>query len=70
ALVEELVAQAYIEDEPDLVMDVLGELETTPVAIAFPQDSDLVGVFNKALTEMTDSGEIELLTQQWFTVDP
>ncbi|MEM8614515.1 MAG: transporter substrate-binding domain-containing protein, partial [Cyanobacteria bacterium P01_H01_bin.105] len=47
ALVEELVAQAYIEDEPDLVMDVLGELETTPVAIAFPQDSDLVGVFNK-----------------------
>ena len=70
ALVEELVAQAYIEDEPDLVMDVLGELETTPVAIAFPRNSALVGEFNQALADMTDSGELDLLVQQWFTADP
>ena len=51
-------------------MDVLGEVETTPVAIAFPKDSDLVDEFNQALVDMRNSGELDLLVQQWFTVDP
>lgn len=70
ALVEALVAEAYIENEPDLVMDVLGELGATPVAIAFPQGSAWVGVFNQALAEMADSGELYLLAQRWFIADP
>ena len=70
ALVEALVAEAYIENEPDLVMDVLGELGATPVAIAFPKGSAWVGAFNQALAEMEDNGELYLLAQQWFTADP
>ena len=70
AIAEELVAEAYLENNPTLVMDVMGEWDSTPMAIAFPSDSPYVEPFNQVLTEMKNSGELYLLAKQWFTADP
>ena len=70
ALVEELVAEAYLENNPSLEMDVLGEVEPTPVAIAFPQGSPYVEPFNQVIRAMKANGELEQLTKQWFVAQP
>ena len=70
ALVEELVAEAYLENNPSLEMDVLGEVEPTPVAIAFPQGSPYVEPFNQVIRAMKANGDLEQLTKQWFVAQP
>lgn len=70
AIIEELVAEAYLENNPTLVMDVLGEIAPTPVAIAFPRGSAYVEAFNQVLAEMEASGELQRLARQWFVADP
>lgn len=70
AITEELVAEAYLENNPTLVMDVLGEIDPTPVAIAFPKSSNYLESFNQVLADMEASGELQQLARQWFTVDP
>lgn len=70
AIVEELVAEAYLENNLSLDFDVLGEVPATPVAIAFPKGSPHVAAFNAALQEMRESGELEQLARQWFTAQP
>ena len=70
AIVEELVAEAYLENNPTLIMDVLGELDPTPVAIAFPKGSPYIEDFNQVIADMKDSGELDQLARQWFTANP
>lgn len=67
ALVEELVAEAYLENNPTLELDVLGELPPTPVAIAFPKGSPYLEPFNEVIQAIAASGELESLTLNWFT---
>lgn len=69
AIVEELVAEAYLENNPTLELDVLGEIPPTPVAIAFPQGSPYVAQFNQVLQEMEARGELEELARLWFSAD-
>ncbi|MBW4484654.1 MAG: transporter substrate-binding domain-containing protein [Tildeniella torsiva UHER 1998/13D] len=70
AFLEELVAEAYLENNPTLEFDVLGELPPMPVAIAFPQGSPYVESFNQVIEELKASGELDLLARQWFTGNP
>lgn len=70
ALVEELVAKAYLENNPTLELNVLEEMPPTPVAIAFPKGSANVAAFNQVLQEMKASGELEQLVKRWFTDQP
>ncbi|WP_017296998.1 transporter substrate-binding domain-containing protein [Nodosilinea nodulosa] len=70
AFLEELVAEAYLENNPTLEFDVLGELPPMPVAIAFPKGSPYVEPFNRAIAELKASGELGLLARQWFTMQP
>lgn len=70
ALVEELVAKAYLENNLMLELNILEEMPPTPVAIAFPKGSVNVAAFNQALQEMKVSGELEQLVKQWFTDQP
>ncbi len=70
ALVEELVAKAYLENNPTLELNLLEEMPPTPVAIAFPKGSANVAAFNQALQEMQASGELEQLVERWFTDQP
>ena len=70
AMVEELVAEAYLENNPTLEMDVLGELEPSPVAIAFPKDSPYIEDFNAVIADMRNSGELDVIARRWFTADP
>ncbi len=70
AFLEELVAEAYLENNPTLEFDVLGELPPLSVAIAFPQGSPYVALFNQVIQELKTSGELDQLTRQWFTMQP
>jgi ABC-type amino acid transport substrate-binding protein len=70
AFIEELVAEAYLENNPTLELDVLGEVPPIPLAIAFPKGSAYVEPFNQVLRDLKDSGELEELTRLWFTSQP
>ena len=70
AILEELVAVAYLENNPTLIMDVLGELDPSPIAIAFPQGSPYLERFNTVIADMKESGELQQLARQWFTANP
>lgn len=70
AFLEELVAEAYLENNPELEFDVLGELPAMPVAIAFPQGSPYLEPFNQVIQELKASGELDQMARQWFTTDP
>lgn len=67
ALVEEMVAQAYLENNPTLELNVLSEIPATPVAIAFPKGSPYVAEFNQVLEDMKTSGELQDLINRWFS---
>ncbi len=70
ALLEELVAEAYLENNPTLELDVLGEIDPTPVAIAFPKGSPYVASFNQVIRAMKANGDLELMQQRWFVAQP
>ena len=70
ALVEELVGEAYLDNNPTLAMDVLGEIPPMPVAIAFPQGSAYLQPVNQVLQEMAANGDLERMARRWFTAQP
>jgi polar amino acid transport system substrate-binding protein len=70
AITEELVAEAYLENNPTLEFDVLGELPSVPLAIAFPKGSPHVASFNQVIRELRATGELEQLSRQWFAAQP
>ncbi len=70
ALIEELVAEAYLENNPTLELDVLGEVPPIPLAIAFPKGSPYIEPFNQVIQALEASGELQQLARQWFTSQP
>ena len=70
AFIEELVAEAYIENNPTLELDVLGEIPSIPLAIAFPKGSTYVEPVNEVIQSLKETGELQQLAQQWFTAQP
>jgi ABC-type amino acid transport substrate-binding protein len=70
ALIEELVAEAYLDNNPTLELDVLGELPVIPLAIAFPKGSPYIEPFNQVIQDLKSSGELQELTRLWFTTQP
>lgn len=66
AVLEESVAKLYVADHPTLQMTPMHGAEKEPIAIAFPLDSDYVAAFNRVLTEMAASGELDRLIKKWF----
>ena len=70
AFIEELVAEAYLENNPTLELDVLGEVPPVPLAIAFPKGSSYIEPFNQVIEDLKASGELEELTRLWFTPQP
>ncbi|HEY9738728.1 MAG TPA: transporter substrate-binding domain-containing protein [Trichocoleus sp.] len=66
AIIEDTVAQGFLQANPDLVATEIPEDGPSGSAIAFPKGSELVDEFNTALQEMETSGEIEELVKKWF----
>ncbi|OAS87505.1 MULTISPECIES: transporter substrate-binding domain-containing protein [Metabacillus] len=67
AIIEDLVANGYIEKDKDLAGFTLNAPEDEAgSAIAFQKDSKYTEEFNEALNEMKENGELEDLVSKWF----
>jgi arginine/lysine/histidine transporter system substrate-binding protein len=67
AIIENTIAQGFIQSNPDLEYTAIESEEQSGSAIAFPKGSKLVEPFNKVLYKMKGSNELEGLTKKWFS---
>jgi arginine/lysine/histidine transporter system substrate-binding protein len=68
-IMEDTVAQGFIEANPDLEFNTIPNTEEAGSAIAFPKGSELVDKFNPVLEEMKTNGKMEELITKWFGSD-
>lgn len=67
AIVEDVIAQGYAKNNPDLEFHVIESSEPAGSAVAFPKGNEKrVEDFNKVLQKMKDNGELEKLVVKWF----
>jgi polar amino acid transport system substrate-binding protein len=67
AVIEDTIAKGFIAGSPDLEFNpIISNSEEAGSAIAFPKGSNLVNEFNRILTQMKQSGEINTLVKKWF----
>lgn len=66
AIIEDLVANGYFENDPDLAGLTLSDEEEAGSAVAFQKGSALTKEFDDALNEMKENGELEELVTKWF----
>lgn len=69
AIIEDIVAENYVERNPDLTFFPVAIDDVDYKAAVFPEGSELKAQFDQAIQELTDSGKIEELRQKWFVVD-
>jgi His/Glu/Gln/Arg/opine family amino acid ABC transporter permease subunit len=67
AIIEDTIAQGFIQANPDLEYTAITSEEQSGSAIAFPKGSKLVEPFNKVLYRMKGSNELEGLAKKWFS---
>lgn len=68
AIIEDKIAEVYLEDDPTLTVSIIPNVEPMGSAIAFPKNSELVDEVNRILQEMRDNGELDRLIRQWFAL--
>lgn len=66
AIVEDTVAQGYINNNDDLEFSTVEVSGESGSAIAFPKDSELTEAFNQELEKMKENGELDALVTTWF----
>ncbi|MEO1122782.1 MAG: transporter substrate-binding domain-containing protein [Cyanobacteria bacterium J06635_15] len=66
AIVEDTVAKGYVQNTEGLEFTTIEIEGVSGSAIAFPKGSPLAAEFDQALTEMTESGELDELIKIWF----
>jgi His/Glu/Gln/Arg/opine family amino acid ABC transporter permease subunit len=69
AIIEDTIAQGFIQSNPDLEFHPIPSEEQSGSAIAFPKGSNLVEPFNRVLDQMKSSGELETLATKWFSIN-
>lgn len=70
AIIEDTVAEGYLEKNDELTGYVLEQSEEeVGYAMAFPKDSELRGQFNDELQKMKENGELDKLILKWFDAD-
>lgn len=67
AIVEDTVAQGFVQSNPELEYVVIPSEEQSGSAIAFPKGSNLIAPFNRVLSQMKASGELKTLANKWFS---
>ncbi|WP_448572487.1 transporter substrate-binding domain-containing protein [Trichothermofontia sp.] len=68
AIIEDKIAEVYLEDDPTLMVSIIPNVEPMGSAIAFPKTSELVDEVNRVLQEMRENGELDRLIRQWFAL--
>ncbi|WP_174734204.1 transporter substrate-binding domain-containing protein [Mesobacillus harenae] len=66
AIIEDIVAEGYFDNNPDLGGFTLPDEEEAGSAIAFPKDSELTEEFNTVLNGLLESGKVDELILKWF----
>jgi polar amino acid transport system substrate-binding protein len=66
-VVEDTVAQGFIEKNPDLEFAIIQTDGPSGSAVAFPKGSEWVEPFNQVIEKMKENGEIDTLAEKWFT---
>ncbi|WP_342504674.1 transporter substrate-binding domain-containing protein [Sporosarcina sp. FSL K6-2383] len=66
-VVADVVANGYIEANPDLASFELPEEHKLGLSIAFQKDSALTAEFDRVLKELQDQGEVDKLVVKWFS---
>jgi polar amino acid transport system substrate-binding protein len=67
AVIEDTIARGFIAENPDLQFNTIASsTEEAGSAIAFSKGSNLVDDFNRVLSQMKQSGEIDRLVKKWF----
>lgn len=66
-VIEDTIAQGFIEKNADLEFTVIETDGPTGSAVAFPKGSEWVKPFDQVITKMQESGEIDELVKKWFT---
>jgi arginine/lysine/histidine transporter system substrate-binding protein len=66
AIIESTVGQGYVDNNPDLEMNVIPNMESNGSAIAFPKGSTWVSKFNTAIDKLKSDGELDALAKKWF----
>ena len=66
AIIEDTVAKGYVENNPDLEFNTIPSEGETGSAVAFPKGSELVGEFDRVISEMKENGELDKLVEKWF----
>jgi len=66
AIIEDTVAQGFKDGNAELDFNVIPSEGPSGSAIAFPKGSTRVEDFNKVITKMKASGELEILVKKWF----
>ncbi len=67
-VLEDIVAENYVKQNPDLKYSKIEGVENQKKAAAFQKGSKLVDEFNKAVKELDDAGEIDKMKAKWFKV--
>lgn len=68
-IIEDTVAEGYIENNPDLEFHGIETESVSGSAIAFPKGSELTEEFNTVLQEMKANGKLDELINKWFGED-
>lgn len=67
AIIENTIATGFVAGNPDLEFNTIASsTEEAGSAIAFPKGSNLVDDFDRVLSQMKQSGEINRLVTKWF----
>lgn len=69
AIIEDIVAENYVERNEDLTSFPVGIDETDYKAAVFPEGSELKAKFDQAIQELIDEGKIDELREKWFVVE-
>lgn len=69
AIIEDIVAENYIQRNPDLIYFPVEVDEADYKVAVLPEGSELKVKFDEAIQELIDSGKIEELQQKWFVVE-
>lgn len=65
-LLDQSVGAGYVNENPDDIVLLEGEISSDYLGFVFPNGSELVEPFNLALAELMDNGFIDATTTQFF----
>ncbi|MCM3585643.1 basic amino acid ABC transporter substrate-binding protein [Mesobacillus maritimus] len=69
---DNMIVEEYAKNNPDKKLKVIEDsaFDSEFYGLLFPQDSELVEEFNKAINAVLDNGTYSEIYQEWFGIEP